>query len=91
MVPIKEEINMKKAYKKPEIVFENFSLSTSIAAGCENPTNLPSKNQCGLDFSGLMVFMNGMTGCEDIQIAEGDDFDGICYHVPTEQNNLFTS
>ena len=82
---------MKKVYEKPAIVFESFTMSTNIASGCENPTNLPSWNQCGLDFSGLMVFMTGMTGCEDIQVNEGDSFDGICYHVPTEGNNLFTS
>lgn len=82
---------MKKTYEKPQILFESFTLSTNITAGCENPTNLPSENQCGLDFSGLMVFMTGMTGCEHIQISEGDSFDGICYHTPTEANNLFTS
>lgn len=82
---------MKKTYEKPQILFESFTLSTSINGGCEKPTNLPSQNQCGLDFSGLMVFMTGMTGCQDIQIGEGDSFDGICYHVPSEDNNLFTS
>lgn len=82
---------MKKTYAKPEIMFEDFSLSNAITAGCEKPTNLPSWNQCGLDFSGLMVFMTGMTGCEDVQISENGDFDGICYHTPTESNNLFTS
>lgn len=82
---------MKRNYEKPQIFYESFELNTNISAGCENPTNLPSQNQCGLDFSGLMVFMTGMTGCEDIQISESADFDGICYHTPTEGNNLFTS
>lgn len=82
---------MKKYYEAPQILFESFALTTDISAGCEAPTNLPSENQCGLDFSGLMVFQTGMTGCEDIQISEGDSWDGICYHVPTEDKNLFTS
>ena len=85
---------MKKAYSKPEIMFEDFTLSTNIAAGCETPTNLPSVNQCGFDFSGLKVFFSGMTGCGDIQVNNGGgdgDFNGICYHVPTGDNNLFTS
>lgn len=82
---------MKKVYEKPAIVFENFSLSTNIAAGCENPTNLPSHRQCGFDFSGLKVFSNGMSYCDDIQIGEGEDYNGICYHTPTESNNLFIS
>ena len=82
---------MKKTYEKPQILFESFTLNTNISAGCEKPTNLPSWNQCGLDFSGLMVFMDGMTGCTDIKITEGESFDGLCYHTPTEANNVFTS
>jgi len=82
---------MKKRYEAPQILFESFELTTDISAGCENPTSLPSENQCGLDFSGLMVFHTGMTGCEHIQITEGEDWDGICYHAPSENNNLFTS
>lgn len=82
---------MKKHYEKPQILFESFTLSTNINAGCDHKTWLPSENQCGIDFSGLMVFMTGMTGCENIQIGENEAFDGICYHAPSEDNNLFTS
>ncbi len=82
---------MKKRYAKPEIMFEDFTLSTNIAGNCEQKTYLPSNNTCGMDFSGLKVFMSGMTGCEDIQVSEGDSFDGICYHTPTDLNNLFNS
>lgn len=82
---------MKKHYEKPQILFESFTLSTNINAGCEHKTNLPDWNQCGIDFSGLTVFMTGMTGCTDIQITEGGNFDGICYHTPVEGNNLFAS
>ena len=82
---------MKKTYEKPHIFFDSFELTTNISAGCEVPTNLPSMDWCGLDFSGLMVFMSGMSGCSDIQIGKGGDFDGICYHTPTETNNVFAS
>lgn len=85
---------MKKVYNKPEIMFEDFSLSSAITAGCEAKTNLPSLNQCGMDFSGLVVFMQGMTGCTDIAVDNvgGDgEFNGICYHVPSNGENLFTS
>lgn len=82
---------MKKVYEKPEIMFEDFTLTTNVAGDCEVKTNIPSNNTCGLDFSGLMVFMTGMSGCSDIQVDEGKDFDGICYHVPTADNNLFNS
>lgn len=82
---------MKKNYVKPEIMFECFSLSSNIAGDCEAKTNMPSNNTCGLDFSGLIVFMTGMAGCTDIQVDEGESFDGICYHVPSGDNNLFNS
>ena len=84
---------MKKVYSKPEIVFENFSLSTNVAGDCEKKTNLQSENACGMDFSGLMVFLDGMGGCKDIGILNmgGDgEFNGICYHVPSGEN-LFNS
>lgn len=84
---------MKKVYEKPVIVFESFVMSASIAAGCENKTNLPSQNQCGIQMEGVgMVFVTGMTGCTDFPVnTEEDSFNGICYHTPTEGNNLFTS
>lgn len=85
---------MKKLYTKPIVIIENFSLSTNIAGDCETKTNIPSNNSCGLDFSGLMVFMQGMNGCTDIKVDNvgGDGvFNGICYHVPSGNNNLFNS
>ena len=69
-------------------------MSTNIAAGCETTTDLPSENECGMDFSGLIVFMEGMNGCSDIKVDNlgGDgEFNKICYHVPSGSNDLFTS
>lgn len=82
---------MKKEYKKPIVVFENFSLSANIAAGCEVKTWLPTNNQCGMNASGLFVFMEGMNGCSDIKVSPGESFNGICYHTPSDSNNLFNS
>ena len=89
---------MKKAYSKPEIVFENFSLSTNIAGDCETKTNLLSNNVCGIEFTGLgTVFLDTMGGCNGengypIDSVGGDgEFNGICYHVPADINNLFNS
>lgn len=85
---------MRKSYTKPQILFENFALSTNIASGCETISGLQAAGNCGFDFSGLMVFVSKETGCSDIQVAPGGDdgeFNGICYHVPTETNNLFNS
>lgn len=84
---------MKKTYSKPEIVFESFSLSQNIAAGCEVKTNTPAQSECGIDFGGYMIFLDEMTGCSDIPVtSEGGDgeYNGICYHVPNGEN-LFNS
>ena len=85
---------MKKTYTKPEIMFEDFTLSTNIASGCEVKTRTPSENQCGVNASGINVFIEGMTGCEGFPVPDnggGDgEFGNICYHVPYGEN-LFTS
>ena len=84
---------MKKAYSKPEIFFEDFTLTTNIAGTCEHKTNTPSSWQCGVNASGINVFLEGMTGCEDFAVgaAGGDgEFNNICYHVPYGEN-LFNS
>ena len=90
---------MKKTYFKPEIMFEDFSLSTNIATGCEVLSNNQSSNQCGLDMSGIMVFVTEATGCAFTVGNTGDEDgmyengagDPICYHVPLGQQNLFNS
>lgn len=85
---------MKKRYQKPEILFEAFSVSTNIASDCEVKTNSPSNSTCGMDFSGLKVFMDGMNGCSDIGVTNqgGDgEWNGICYHIPSGDKNLFNS
>lgn len=85
---------MKKKYEKPIFVFEDFSMDTRIAGDCEEKTGLPSQNTCGMDFSGIIVFMTGMDGCTGIQVDNvgGDgEFNKICYHVPSGDNNLFNS
>lgn len=82
---------MRKTYSKPEIVFEGFALSTNIAGDCGVQTDLPSNSTCGLDFSGMVVFMTGMGGCTDIKVDVDGEFNGICYHVPTGDKALFNS
>lgn len=83
---------MKKVYSKPEIMFESFAASTDIAAGCEAKTNTPNNlDGCGYKPEGVTysIFMTGMHGC-DREYGDGA-YNGICYHVPTENNNLFNS
>ena len=81
---------MKKAYTKPEIVFENFSLSTCIAS-CEVKTNTPSAMQCayGETEFGLSIFLDTVSACESwVQDGANNTF---CYNVPVGTYNLFNS
>ena len=90
----KEEFKVKKSYNKPEIYFESFSLSTSIASGCEVPFTLAARNVCGIpDANGLNmnVFDPGAGGTCVISGTGNEEYNGLCYHIPTETNNLFKS
>ena len=82
---------MKKTYTKPEILFEDFSLSTSIAVACTYKTKLLSEDTgCGWAdprHPENVLFLNGIQGCVD---GPGN-YDGVCYHVPAEGNNIFSS
>ena len=80
---------MKKKYSKPEIVFENFAMSTSIAAGCDIDHGLHVKDACGYEFGrDGVIFTDEQYGC---QYEKPDGFNGICYHNPTEDSVLFNS
>lgn len=79
---------MKKAYTKPEIMFDDFSLATTIAAGCENRTNLQVKDACGIKYGPDMLFLQGYQGCTK-HVEDGEY--GYCYHNPTDLTNLFNS
>lgn len=73
---------MKKIYNKPQIVFESFELTASIAAGC---MQIVEKEENG-DYTdnGYIIFGES---CEDIQLNE----ENFCYHVPYEAMALLTS
>ena len=73
---------MKKTYSKPVIVFESFQLATSIAGGCALGTEPP------VDVGGFIVFTDSNV-CNTLP-EEGKDYN-ICYHVPTEDSNVFSS
>lgn len=82
---------MRKAYSKPQIMFEDFTLSTNIAAGCEVKTNTPSQMQCayGEDDFGYPIFTTEVSAC--ISQVEESENDRFCYHIPNQGNNLFNS
>lgn len=86
----RENRQMKKVYTKPDVVFENFSLSTNITS-CEVHANA-DRGICGCDFiPGLTLFTNTIMGC-DLSTEDGaPEYDGICYHNPSDFNNVFKS
>ena len=84
---------MKKEYKKPEIMFEDFSLNTNIAGNCENLVNNPQQGTCAVITSGgFAVFDGDVPECVYTAQQLGINAeDGFCYHIPVEYNNLFNS
>ena len=83
---------MKKCYSKPQIMFEDFSVSTNIATDCKTQV-LSVPGSCGVEFiPGVMtIFLENVSGC-DVQIVDGSpEYDGICYYNPTPSNSVFNS
>ena len=79
---------MKKVYSRPEIAFESFTLSTNIA-GCMYSTSLPSYEQgCGWESEEFGVVLFASSLCE---YAPPTDYDEVCYHNPSLENNIFGS
>ena len=79
---------MKKTYSKPDIVFDSFALSTSVAA-CKYETNY-GPDICGYKFDHeTYIFLQGVPGCTTV-INEGE-FDELCYHVYSDYGMLFGS
>ena len=79
---------MKKTYTKPEIMFEDFSLSTSIALGCEFAAH-HAQDQCAFEepYFGEFIFVNDAV----CTVKVPDGYDGLCYHVPSPSQNIFVS
>ena len=85
---------MKKEYSKPEIAFEDFTMSTSIAVGCEIIISTPNSDTCGYAYEGgygqtMFTEAAGTTVCN--LAVDDDETNGFCYHVPVEGNNMFNS
>ena len=78
---------MKKTYEKPQILFEDFSLSVSIAANCEYK---PKDDALFLPGEGF-VFVEGCDVPMVGDIAGDGAYNEICYHVPTGTVNVFNS
>ena len=82
--------DMKKTYSKPQIMFEDFTLCTNIAAGCaytEDVVPTMGEPDCGVKVDEWIIFANGVCqyGFDD------GSYNNICYYVPNSSTILFGS
>ena len=79
---------MKKSYIKPMLFAESLSASSSPSAACEGIANA-ALLQCSVMVPdlGWMLYTKSIADCEITGIGE----DLICYHNPTDENNVFSS
>ena len=72
-------------------MFENFTLSENIAGDCGVKIHTLVEDTCAYETTGgIAYFTYGLVkNCE--YDAPSDDFDGICYHNPTDTARLFNS
>lgn len=94
---------MKKKYVKPEILFEDFTLSTSVAnCSTSSMVKVMATESCGFydEYLKVVVVSNGVQGCAEVSNKAPDDYraaktpgenDGVCYHVPIEAFNVWNS
>ena len=81
---------MKKVYRAPEIVFENFSLNVSIASSCSLEANA-TKGNCGYQWSwDTVLFSIAIDEC-NAHFEETGENDQICYDIFNPAATLFAS
>ena len=88
---------MRKTYSKPQIMFEAFTLNTSIAAGCSLINTLPNvERECGFEvatdrFGNDIVFntaIQDVTGCN---VGAEGPYNDLCYDNPRSEYIIFQS
>lgn len=82
-----------KTYVKPDLYYEDFELSNSVAGGCVDALN-HTQDTCSYDLGeklGDSVTIFSSSACDvDFNVAEGEDY---CYYTGTDDMkiHLFTS
>ena len=89
---------MKKEYRKPSIIFEDFTLSANIAgtcglnnlhtdsgSGCSEIATFADENNCIFIDNGVQIFMDH---CE---FGPDDEVTDVCNHVPNYDTRIFGS
>lgn len=86
---------MKKNYTKPMILIETFTLCTNIATNCEKPYTLSGLYECGIPdengYGDTLFSFDVESDCNVEGDGDKDMYDGFCYHIPSETNQLFNS
>ena len=80
---------MKKSYVKPQLMFDSFELTDSIAAGCAFLSSNHDPYVCAVLDTEL-----GYTIFSDYAICQSTPpggNDSICYHIPVADYNVYTS
>lgn len=80
---------MKKTYNSPKIFFEPFKLAVSVAAGCEVLSTPSAAFECPVtdpEIGGTIFSADNL--CD---FTSPDLFDRVCYDVPLENHNVFSS
>ena len=78
-----------RTYSRPDILFDSFSMCSAIASTCEASANF-ARDVCGVEMTpSISLFLEGVTGCS--WIVKEEEYDGLCYHVPFDTNNVFNS
>lgn len=80
---------MKKTYVKPEVYFESFELSTSIAMGCGMRIN-QAEGTCST-IPGIGTVFTVSDSCDWTASTDPNDQARFCYHQPLDANRIFTS
>ena len=76
---------MKKVYSKPDIFFESFMMSSSIANECDGPKgNSGDPNVCEYEENNVSIFSYGVN--TDCMLP-----DPQCYHVSADPKGVFGS
>ncbi len=81
---------MKKRYTAPDIVFESFSLSVSIAS-CAIGTN-QGQDSCGYKWDPeTFLFTSTINECDTVTEDGSKEYNGICYDNPSLDKSLYSS
>lgn len=87
-----------KAYVKPQLQVEYFTLSQNIASGCNvpgggnsfgKPTHW-SKDSCGWDLGGWVIWSHANT-CQNELVGPEENIVGLCYNNPNGGCTIFSS